>query len=38
MKEIIEQLKDLSEQELKQLKHKIQLQMLENIYVELEDE
>jgi hypothetical protein len=38
MKEIIEQLKYLSEQELKQLKHKIQLQMLENIYVELEDE
>ena len=38
MKEIIEQLKYLNEQELKQLKHKIQLQMLENIYVELEDE
>ena len=38
MKEILEQLQYLSEEELKQLKHKIQLQMLENIYVELEDE
>jgi|TARA_B100001094_G_scaffold169278_1_gene163743 hypothetical protein len=38
MKEILEQLKYLSEQELKQLKHKIHLQILENISVELEDE